>query len=475
MKLPLWRVAEFVEASGGFDGEQVASGYSIDSRTIQPGDLFLAIKGDRLNGHDFVHAALKAGAVAAVAAAEYAPHFAGESRMLFVNDTLVALQRLGAAARRLWGKRLIGVTGSAGKTTTKDVIAHVLATRFRVLKSLGNLNNHFGLPLQLLKLEPEHDMAVIEMGMSHAGEIAALCEVAKPDWGVVTSVAPVHLEFFPEGIAGIARAKYELIAGLPAGGVAFLNADDPYVSQFGRDFHGKVVQFGIEHPSDVSAQRIEDLGPRGSRFTLFASGVKTQVELPLLGRHNVMNVLAGIAVGLEAGITPTEAAASLTSLKAPDKRGEVVEIGGATLINDCYNSNPKALDAMVDVLAASPGGRRIVIAGEMLELGTMSPDLHRASGNHIAQRKIDILIGVRGAASLIVEGAAAGGVLGKFVNTPEEAGDWLAENMRAGDVVLLKASRGVKLERALERLQQKLGERVPAGWTKEGGSERLSS
>jgi UDP-N-acetylmuramoyl-tripeptide--D-alanyl-D-alanine ligase len=409
-----------------------------------------------------VHAALKAGAIGAVAAAEYAPHFAGESRVLFVNDTLVALQRLGAAVRRLWGKRLIGVTGSAGKTTTKDVIAHVLSTRFRVFKSLGNLNNHFGLPLQLLKLEPEHNMAIIEMGMSHAGEIAALGEIAKPEWGVVTSVAPVHLEFFPEGIAGIARAKYELVAALPPGGAAFLNADDAYVCQFGRDFHGKVVQFGIEHPADVSAQRIEALGPQGSRFTLFAGGVKTPVELPLLGRHNVMNALAGIAVGLEAGITPTEAAASLTSLKASDKRGEVFEIAGVTLINDCYNSNPKALDAMVDVLAASPAQRRIVVAGEMLELGAMAPDLHRESGNHIAQRKIDILIGVRGTASFIVEGAAAGGVLGKFVNTPEEAGDWLADNLRAGDVVLLKASRGVKLERALERLRERLNERVPA-------------
>jgi UDP-N-acetylmuramoyl-tripeptide--D-alanyl-D-alanine ligase len=462
MKLPLWRVAEFLEASGSFDGEHIASGYSIDSRTIQHGDLFFAVKGERLDGHDFVELALKSGAVAAVIAAEHAPHFAGESRILAVKDTLHALQRLGAAVRRLWGKRLVGVTGSAGKTTTKDVIAHVLTTRFRVLKSLGNLNNHFGLPLQLLKLEPEHDIAVIEMGMSHAGEIAALCEIARPDWGVVTSVAPVHLEFFPEGISGIARAKYELVAALPPGGVAFLNADDPYVSQFGRDFHGKVVQFAIEHPGDVCAQGVEDLGPRGSRFTLAAGGVKTAAELPLLGRHNVMNALAGLAVGLEAGVRPSEAAASLMSLKASDKRGQILEVAGATLINDCYNSNPTALDAMVDVLAASPATRRIVVAGEMLELGPMAPELHRQSGNHIAQRKIDILIGVRGAASFIVEGAAAAGVFAKFVQEPDEAGDWLAKNLKPGDVVLLKASRGVKLERALERLRQRLTAKSPA-------------
>lgn len=456
MKLPLWRIAEFIQASGNFDGEQGASGYSIDSRTIQPGDLFFAVKGERLDGHEFVAAALKSGAVAAVIAQDRAEEFSGETRILAVKDTLVALQRLGAAVRRLWGKRLVGVTGSAGKTTTKDVIAHLLSARFRVLKSLGNLNNHFGLPLQLLKLESEHDIAVIEMGMSHAGEIAALCEIAKPDWGVVTSVAPVHLEFFPEGISGIARAKYELIAALPVGGVAFLNADDAYVSQFGRDFHGKVVRFGIEHPAEICAKRIEDLGPRGSRFQLAASGVNTSLELPLLGRHNVMNTLAGIAVALEAGVTPTEVSASLVTLKAPEKRGQVTEIAGATVINDSYNSNPKALDAMVDVVAASPAKRRIVVAGEMLELGPTAPELHRESGNHIAQREIDILIGVRGQASFIVESAAAAGVEAKFVAEPEQAGDWLADNLRPGDVVLLKASRGVRLERALDRLHERL-------------------
>jgi len=461
MKLPLWRVAEFTEASGNFDGEQITSGYSIDSRTIQPGDLFFAVKGERLDGHDFVSAALKSGATAAVVAQEQAERLVGNGPLLIVKDTLIALQRLGAAVRRLWGKRLVGVTGSAGKTTTKDVIAHLLQARFRVLKSLGNLNNHFGLPLQLLKLESEHDIAVIEMGMSHAGEIAQLSEIAKPDWGVVTSVAPVHLEFFPEGISGIARAKYELVAALPPGGVAFLNADDAYVSQFGRDFHGKVIQFGIDHPADVCAKRIEDLGPRGSRFHMAASGVNIPLELPLLGRHNVLNTLAGIAVALEAGVTPTEAAASLVSLKAPDKRGQLLEILGATIINDAYNSNHTALDAMVDVVAASPARRRIVVAGEMLELGPTAAKLHLESGNHIAQRKIDILLGVRGAASFIVEGAAAGGVFAKFVHEPEEAGDWLAENVRPGDVVLLKASRGVRLEKALERLNERLSTARP--------------
>jgi UDP-N-acetylmuramoyl-tripeptide--D-alanyl-D-alanine ligase len=276
----------------------------------------------------------------------------------------------------------------------------------------------------------------------------------------VTSVAPVHFENFPDGIAGVARAKYELVASLPAGGTAFLNADDVYVSQFGRDFHGKVVSFGIDQPADVAADRIEDRGGLGSRFQLITSGVKTPAELPLLGRHNIMNSLAGLAVALEAGITPSEAVASLASLKPADKRGQMLEVAGATIINDSYNCNPAALRAMTDVLASFPirdGGRRIAVVGEMLELGATSPELHYKCGNHIAQRKIDIVVGVRGAASFIVKGAASAGASASFfLDTPEQAGDWLAKNLQPGDVVLLKASRGVRLERALEALQLKL-------------------
>ena len=235
MKLSLSRVREFVQGAGSIGGELVASGYSIDSRTIKPGELFFAVRGERVDGHDFVEAALQAGAIAAVVGKDALGRYPANPALIAVDDTLVALQTLAAAVRRLWGKPLVGVTGSTGKTTTKEAIAHVLSTRLNVLKSVGNLNNHFGLPLQLLRLEREHDLAVIEMGMSHAGEITALARLAAPDIGVVTNVAPVHLEFF-DSLASIARAKYELIAALPPGGTAILNADDEYVSQFGRDF-----------------------------------------------------------------------------------------------------------------------------------------------------------------------------------------------------------------------------------------------
>ena len=455
MRLPLSRVAEFLAATGEFDHKALAVGYSIDSRTIQPGELFFAVKGERMDGHDFVAQALDRNAVAAVIRKDQLARYAVKTRLIAVDDTLGALQTLGSAVRRLWAKTLVGVTGSTGKTTTKEAIARVLSTRFRVLKSQGNLNNHFGLPLMLLQLEPEHDIAVIEMGMSHAGEITALAKIAQPDIGVVTNVAPVHLEFF-NSVSDIARAKYELIASLHAGGTTVLNADDEYVSQFGRDFHGKVVLFGMKPPADVRAENIEHRGTAGSTFDLVVGGCRERTTLPLAGTHNIYNALAAVAVGLERGLSPSEAAGALASLAPADKRGQVVQLGNITVINDCYNSNPKALDAMVDTLAAMPARRRIAVAGEMLELGPAGEEMHRHSGRHMAEKKIDLLLGVRGLAQLMVEAARAAGMKAEFVASPEEAGEWLAREARAGDVVLLKASRGVKLEKALEKWTSQL-------------------
>ena len=449
MKLFLSRIAELTSAAGDFDRDAMARRYSIDSRTIQPGDLFFAVKGERLDGHDFVAQALGKNAIAAVVRKDQLPRYSEKKRLLLVDDTLVALQTLGTAVRRLWAKPLVGITGSTGKTTTKEAIAHVLSQRFRVLKSEGNFNNHFGLPLMLLKLEPEHDIAVIEMGMSHAGEIAALAAIAQAEIGVVTNVAPVHLEFF-NSVADIARAKYELVQSLPAGGTAILNADDEYVSQFGRDFRGKVVLYAINRPADVRAENIESRGAFGSGFDVVVGSCREKATLQLVGTHNIYNALAAVAVALQRGFNPSEAVAALASLTPADKRGQVVQVGNITVINDCYNSNPKALDAMVDSLAAIPAKRRIVVAGEMLELGPQAAELHRSSGSHMAKRKIDVLLGVRGLAGEMVEAARAAGVRAEFVDTPEQAGEWLARATLDGDVVLLKASRGVKLERALE-------------------------
>jgi UDP-N-acetylmuramoyl-tripeptide--D-alanyl-D-alanine ligase len=454
MKLPLSKIADFISAPGDFPREELALGYSIDSRTVSPGELFFAVKGERLDGHDFVGAAREQGALAAVVRKDQLHRFPGKMKLLPVDDTLIALQTLSTAVRKLWGKSLIGVTGSAGKTTTKEAIAHVLASKFRVLKSEGNFNNHFGLPLMLLKLEPEHDLAVIEMGMSHAGEIRALAKIAHPAIGVVTNVAPVHLEFF-DSLAGIARAKYELIESLPSNGTAVLNADDEYVSQFGRDFKGRVIKYGTTIGADVSAQNVQSKGAEGSEFDVVIAGTREHARLPLVGEHNVLNALAAVSVSIACGMSASEAVAALSTLKPADKRGQVLQLGNIIVINDCYNSNPKALKAMVDALAAMTATRRIVVAGEMLELGPAGEALHRESGSYIGEKKVDVLIGVRGLAHALVDGAKQAGARAEFVATPEEAGKWLARETRDGDVVLLKASRGVKLEKALETWQAK--------------------
>ena len=470
MKLPLSKIAEFISATTHVgtaasavqpsDGPLavLAQGYSIDTRTIRSGELFFAVKGERLDGHDFVGAALEKGVAAAVVERNELHRYPDKTRLLAVDDTLAALQTLATAVRKLWGKPLVGVTGSAGKTTTKEAIAHVLSAHFRVLKSEGNFNNHFGLPLMLLKLEPEHDVAVIEMGMSHAGEIRALAKIAQPEIGVVTNVAPVHLEFF-DSLAGIARAKYELIESLPASGTAVLNADDEYVSQFGRDFKGRVISYGTRATADVRSENVHTRGAEGSEFDVVIGSARVHARLPLVGEHNILNALAAVAVGLARGLKPAEAVAALATLAPPDKRGQVLQLGNITVINDCYNSNPKALRAMVDALAAMKAGRRIVVAGEMLELGPAGEEMHRAAGQHVAEMKIDVLVGVRGLAQAMVNGAQHAGAQAEFVATPEEAGEWLAREARDGDVVLLKASRGVKLEKALETWKSRRDDR----------------
>jgi UDP-N-acetylmuramoyl-tripeptide--D-alanyl-D-alanine ligase len=450
-------------------GALEAQGYSIDSRTVAPGELFFAVRGDRLDGHDFVSAAFARGALAAVvsrARVAALPDNALSHPLLIAEDPLLALQALASHVRRQWGKRVVAVTGSAGKTTTKEAAAAALGAKFNVLKSQGNLNNGFGLPLQLLRLQPAHEIAVVEMGMNHAGEIAALARIASPDWGVVTNVGNAHIENFAEGQAGIARAKFELVAALPSNGVAFLNCSDAYVSQFGRDFPGRVVYFGVGPCADPQIlSTTEDLfglhvhyraRERGAP-TVRSSSVGCEREggftLKMLGSHNAANAIAGLAVALEAGVDLDAAVAALESLTAGDKRGQLLDIAGATILNDSYNSNPEALRSMIRTLAARPGLRRILVAGEMLELGQHAPALHAACGHAAAEAGLDFVLGVQGHAEHLASAACAGGVASQFLPDAEAAGQWLLQNLRPGDQVLVKGSRGVHLERAIELLR----------------------
>ena len=462
MKLTLAEAAigagAVLEASSSIPnaGALHATGYSIDSRTIGPGELFFAVRGERLDGHKFIVAAFERGAVAAVvsrALVATLPDAALAAPLLITEDPLTSLQSLATHVRRQWGRRVVAITGSAGKTTTKEAVAAALGAKFNVLKSQGNLNNAFGLPLQLLRLQREHEIAVVEMGMNHLGEIAALARIAAPEWGVVTNVGTAHIENFTEGQAGIARAKFELVAALPTSGIAFLNCDDPYVSQFGRNFNGRVVYFGAGPCADPQfLGTTED--PNGLHIHYRAGQHEGHMTLQLLGSHNASNAMAALAVALEAGVPLNDAAAALGQLTAGDKRGQILEINGATILNDSYNSNPEALRSMIRTLAARPARRRILVAGEMLELGSHGQALHAACGRAAAEAGLDLVAGVQGNAVHLAAAACTLGVGSLFLPNAEAAGRWLQQTLRPGDVVLVKGSRGVHLERAIEALKE---------------------
>ena len=457
-----------VAPPSGLDPLARVAGVSIDSRSVRAGELFFAIHGPRHDGHTFVDGALARGALAAVVARDRLDGFAPATRgkLLGVADTTAALGELARAVRRRWGRRVAGVTGSVGKTTTKEILAALLAARFRVLKSEGNLNNEYGLPLMLLRLEETHEAAVLEMGMSRAGELARLAKIAEPDVAVVTRVAPVHLEFF-SSLDEIATAKRELIEGLAGKEpVAVLNADDPRVAAFRRAAPGRVVTFGIEKPADFRAEAIEDRGALGSAFQLKSPAGCTRLEIPLAGRHAVANALAALAAASVWGAGPAEAKRVFPRLRPASMRGEVLRFNdGFALINDCYNSSPVALAAMIDLLVSTPGyRRRILAAGAMLELGTTSPMLHREAGRLAAGTgKIDWIVGVQGDAAEIVLGAIAVGhpeTRTRFFPTSEEAAKFVRELVQPGDLLLVKGSRGVKMERIVEAL---LAQRGPVG------------
>ncbi len=460
-----WTVEEVARAlgvtpPGGLDALARLAGVSIDSRTVVRGELFVAIHGPRQDGHNYVAAALQAGALAGVVAKDRLPGFAEpvRSKLLAVDDTLAALQGLAQAVRTRWGRRLAAVTGSAGKTTTKEILAALLASRFRVLKSEGNLNNEFGLPLQLLRLDEADEAAVVELGMSHAGELRRLAEIARPDVGVVTCVAPVHLEFFAS-VDDIALAKRELIEGLAGReSVAVLNADDPRVARFGEVASGSVLTFGVANKADFRAEKIDDRGLDGTAFDFIGPQGGARLSLPLAGRHNISNALAALAAASVWGVSAAEAREVFPALQATGMRGRVLRYdAGFTVINDCYNSNPVALAAMVELLAHTPAsGRHILAAGEMLELGPASAELHREAGrSSVASGKLEWIIGVQGDAEDFVRGAVEAGHPAertRFFPASAEAAGFVADLAGRGDLLLVKGSRGVKMERIVEAL-----------------------
>ena len=460
-----WTIAQVADALGTRPGSALnalarVAGVSIDSRAIRAGELFIAIHGPRHDGHDHVASALEHGAIAAVVAEAQLSRYADavRGRCIAVADTFEALKQLARAVRQSWGGKIAGITGSVGKTTTKEILAALLGAKLRVLKSEGNLNNEYGLPLTLFRLEETHQAAVLEMGMSRRGELARLAAIAKPDVGVVTRVSPAHLEFFAS-VDEIALAKRELIEGLNGrDSTAVLNADDPRVAAFGTAAPGRVLTYGIEKQAFFMAQDIEDRGALGSAFDYVSPEGRVRLELNVPGRHAIANALAALAAASVWGIGAAEAQSVFLSLRAPAMRGELLRFSnGAALINDSYNSSPAALQAMTELLAATPNfHRRILAAGEMRELGTASPELHREAGQFAAKTgKVDWIIGVAGDAARIVEGAVAAGFpreRAKFFATPQEAAEFLVSFFLSGDLLLVKGSRGVKMEQIVETL-----------------------
>src|ERR1700681_3630194 len=460
-----WTLTQMADAMAGRPGNAIApvarvAGVSIDSRTLRAGELFVAIHGPNHDGHDHVADAMEKGALAAVVAEPLLSKYSGwlQDRCIAVPDTLAALHDLARAVRKEWGRKICGITGSVGKTTTKEILAALLGAKLRVLKSEGNFNNEYGLPLTLFGLDESHQAAVLEMGMSRPGELKRLAAVARPDVGVVTRVSPAHLEFFIS-VDEIALAKRELIEGLNGKkSVAVLNADDVRVAAFAAYAPGKVLTYGIDSPADFRAEQLENRGALGSAFTLVTNEGRVRLEIALAGKHVIANALAALAAASVWGIGAEEAHSVFANLKAPFMRGELVALtNGAALINDSYNSSPAALQAMTAVLAAtSKYHRRILAAGEMRELGRTSAELHREAGQFAASTgKIDWVIGVAGDAAQIIEGAVAAGLSRKrtkFFSTSEEAAKFLADFVESGDVMLVKGSRGVKMERIVDAL-----------------------
>jgi UDP-N-acetylmuramoyl-tripeptide--D-alanyl-D-alanine ligase len=451
--------------------------FSIDSRDVEAGDVFFALSqpdyaNNGFNGEfddatRFVASAFQKGAVACVVRPDrYEEHRAElepyKDGLLFVSDAIVALQQLAHRTYLEWNRPIVAITGSAGKTTAKELSAAVLsAGGLKVLKNKKNFNNGLGHPLTVLELarDKSFDVAVLEMGMSTPmNEIRRLCRITPPDVAVELNVLPVHVEHLGS-IENVANAKAELIEGMKPGGTAILNADDARVLAMRDLVNGETITFGIDNDADVRARDIQFERFGETRFTLVTPSGEVKLTFQLNGRHNILNALAAAAVGHSFGMSASTTAGALVKVAPPPQRGEVLQFAdGFTVINDSYNSNPDALLSMVQTLVAgSPiDSRRIVVAGEMLELGANESQMHRDVGTRLAKAGLDMLIGVRGLAEEMVNAAKSAGLFdAQFAKDSDEAAEILTGNIKAGDVILVKGSRGVRTEKVIEKLLER--------------------
>jgi len=466
--LPL-TVGDVADATGGSiaaGGPGVlVDGFSIDTRTIRDGDLYIALRGARLDGHLFVLDALKLGARGVMVSDAEAALAARRSNpaavVVLVADTLLALQTLARQVRRQSGSQVVAITGSAGKTTTKEVAADFLEARYTVFRNKGNLNNHIGLPLSLLELRHRPDVAVVELGMNHAGEISTLVAIAEPEIRVWTNVGEAHLEHFGT-VDAIAEAKAEILEHASRDHVLVANAGDARVMAHAARFVGRVVTFGIDTAADVQASGVRDLGIDGTRAHLQARTVEAELRVPLTGRAHLANVLAAAAVAMTLQVPISAIVERAAGLRPAPHRGEVLRLrNGITVVDDSYNSNPTALEAALDVLGREArGNRRLAVVGEMLELGEASTALHERCGRAAAAAGLQRLITVGGApARALGLAAVRAGLPARAVThapTSDDAAAILIDTIQPGDLVLVKGSRGVRTDVVVERMKVEL-------------------
>ncbi|HEV3061229.1 MAG TPA: UDP-N-acetylmuramoyl-tripeptide--D-alanyl-D-alanine ligase [Vicinamibacterales bacterium] len=446
------------------DPDRECSGVSIDTRTLAPGELFVAIRGERFDGAAFAATAIEKGAAGVVVPRGWEGGRANRPAIIEVDDTTAALQELAASIRQESGTKVVAITGSAGKTTTKELTAELLAVRYRVIRNRGNFNNHIGLPLSLIELRQRPEMAVVELGMSHAGEVSTLVRIAQPDVRVWTNVGDAHLGFFAS-VDAIADAKAEILEYASASTVLVSNADDPRIVKRTGGFAGRRVTFGIDHDADVKAVEVVDRGVEGTTARVETAVGRVDLTVPLVGRANLSNVLAATAVALDFGVPLAAIAERVAHVTPASHRGEVIRLpDGVTMIDDSYNANPAATARALEVLAHAAASRRIAVLGEMLELGEHAVALHEEVGRAVAAggpRPIDVLYTVGGApAEAMAHAAIAAGMARSAVRhfeTSQAAAEALIALASRGDLVLVKGSRGVRMDNVVERVKAERG------------------
>jgi UDP-N-acetylmuramoyl-tripeptide--D-alanyl-D-alanine ligase len=459
-----WVAAQMEGSLVSGDAATEFADVSIDSRTLKAGALYVGVRGERFDGADFTAAAIEAGAAGVIVPRDWRARTKPVSRQLVVievDDTTAALQALAHGIRREAGTKVVAITGSAGKTTTKEVTSEFLEGRYRVVRNRGNFNNHIGLPLSLIELRRRPDLAVVELGMNHAGEISTLVRIAEPDVRVWTNVGEAHLGFFAS-VDAIADAKAEILESADASTLLVANADDPRISARIGAFRGRVVTFGIDADADVRARDVVDRGIEGTGARVSARSGVLDISTPLVGKANLANILAATAVAEEFGVPLAEISAKASRLRPAAHRGEIVRLAsGIIVVDDSYNANPTATMKALEVLASGSALRRVAVIGEMLELGDHSPELHAGVGRAAAKAGVDLLFSVGGApAKTMADAAVQSGMTAASVQyfaTSDEAAAAVVALVKAGDLVLVKGSRGVKTDLVVERLKAERG------------------